>query len=204
MPALTIPEIFYEKWFWFANAIPIAVIVYLVRKKTPASFSKTGNFFIRHKVTFRKIADVLLICIILFCWSLPFSFGRDFFTSFSHLEPIQHETLKFDRELLLISLIISSGQSGLFLGFISFFQSNITKTKRIILLFACLLPVVFTALLLLTDKTLGYGSIIRLCLNSSFLNWIFNAPAIFLNKPFYQFAKGIEQKLKSLFGQHPV
>ncbi len=108
----------------------------------------------------------------------------------------------FDDELLLISLILFSGQSGFFLGLMSVFHSNITKTKRIILLFACLIPVVLTVLLLLSNRIVGPWSIIRLCLYGSISSWIINAPAIFLNKPFSQFAKGIEQKLKSLFGHH--
>lgn len=201
MPALTIPEIFYKGWFWFGIAIPIAVIVYLVRKKSPASFSKTDNFFIRHKVTIRKALDVLLICMIIFWLSFSLYFARSFAGILSCPKPIQAETQQLSMQFLLIFLIEGFGRSGFFLGLISVFQSNLTKTKRIILLFACLLPVIFTAFLLLTDKILGYGSIIRLCLYSSFLSWIVNAPAIILNKSFSQFAKGIEKKLKSLFGQ---
>jgi hypothetical protein len=200
MPALTIPEIFYEKWFWFAIAIPTAVIVHLVRKNSPASFSKSDNFFIKHKVTIRKAIDVLLICIILFLWLFPYFLFRDIFFYLSSPESIRVENLMFDDELLLISLIPFSGQSGFFLGLISIFQSNITKTKRIILLFACLLPVVFTALLLLSNRTTDPWSIIRLCLYGSISSWIINAPAIILNIPFIQFAKGLQQKLKFVFG----
>jgi len=201
MPALTIPKIFYEKWFWYAVAIPIAVIVYLVRKKSPASFSKTDNFFIRHKVTLRKAIDVLLICIILFCWLFPYFLFRDVFFYLSSPESIRIENIMFDDELLLISLIPLSGQSGFFLGLISLFQSNLTKTKRIILLFACLIPIVLTVILLMTVKTLNLWSIVRLCLYGSIFSWLINSPAIFLNKPFFQLAKGIELKLKSMFGQ---
>lgn len=200
MPALIIPEIFYEKWFWFAIAIPIAFIVHFLKKKSPPTFPKTKNFLKTHKVIIRKALDVLLICIILFCWFFLLSSNMDFFKSPLQPEPVRAEIQQFERQFLLITIIIASGQSGFFLGLISLFQSNLTKTKRIILLFACLIPVVFTALLLLTDKILGSRSILRLCINSSFLNWLINAPAIILNKPFFQFAKGIEKKLKLMFG----
>jgi hypothetical protein len=202
MPALTIPEIFFKGWFWFGIAMPIAVIVYLVRKKSPASFSKTDNFFIRHKVIIRKALDIFLICTILFCWLLPLSFAGDIFRFFSPTESFRPETQQLDQAILLIPLIILSGQSSLLLGLISVFHTNLTKTKRIILLFACLLPVVFTLLLLLTDKTLGSWSIIRLCILNSFLSWIVNASAIFTNKPFFQFTGDIVRKL--MLGYHSI
>ena len=205
MAAITIPIIFFEKWFWFSIAIPLVIIVHFLRKKSPPTFPNAGKFLRSHKVTLRKVADVLLICMILFLWLFPLSFGRDVFKSFSQTERFLPETLKFDQALLLISLILSSGQSCFFLGLISVFQSNLTTTKRIILLFACLLPIIFAVLLLLIDnKTLGFWSIVRLCLNCSILSWIFNAPAIFLNKPSGQFVEGIVQKLKSSFGNHAI
>ena len=202
MPALTVPEIFYEKWFWFAIAIPIAVIVYLVRKKSPASFSRTDNFFIKHKPTIRKALDIFLIFTILCCWLLPLSFAGDIFRLFAPPESIQTETQQFERTIILIPLITLSGLSSLLLGLISVFQTSLTKTKRIILLVACSLPVVFTIILLLTDKTLGSWSIIQLCLSGSFLSWLINAPAIFLNKPFFQFVGDIVRKL--MLGYHSV
>ena len=202
MPALTVPEIFYEKWFWFAIAIPIAVIVYLVRKKSPASFSRTDNFFIKHKPTIRKALDIFLIFTILCCWWLPLSFAWDIFRLFAPPESIQTETQQFERTIILIPLITLSGLSSLLLGLISVFQTSLTKTKRIILLVACSLPVVFTIILLLTDKTLGSWSIIQLCLSGSFLSWLINTPAIFLNKPFFQFVGDIVRKL--MLGYHSV
>lgn len=200
MPALTIPEIFFKGWFWFAIAMPIAVIVYLLRKKSPASFSKSDNFFVRHKVIIRKALDIFLICAILFCWLLPLSFARDIFRFFSPTESLRPETQQLDRAILLIPLIIFSGQSSLLLGLLSFFQTKLTKTKRVVLLIACLLPVLFTVLLLLIDKTIGTWSIIRICILGSFLSWIINAPAIFANKPFFQLVGDIVRKL--MLGYH--
>jgi hypothetical protein len=197
-----IPEIFYEKWFWFAIVIPAAVIVYLVRKRSPASLSRTDNFFIRHKVTIRKVLDIFLILTILCCWLLPLSFAGEIFQFLSPPESIRPETQQFEREMLLTALVILSGQSSLLLGLVSVFQTKLTKTKRIILLFACLLPVVFTVLLFLTDKTLGSWSIIRLYLLGSTLSWIVNAPAIFANKPFFQFIGDVVRKL--MLGYHSV
>ena len=202
MSALTVPEIFYEKWFWFAIAIPITVIVYLVRKKSPASFSRTDNFFIRHKVTIRKALDIFLISTILCCWWLPLSFAWNIFRLFAPPESIQTETQQFEMTIILIPLITLSGLSSLLLGLISVFQTSLTKTKRIILLVACSLPVVFTIILLLTDKTLSSWSIILICLNGSFLSWLINTPAIFLNKPFFQFVGDIVRKL--MLGYHSV
>jgi hypothetical protein len=124
----------------------------------------------------------------------------DFFKSLSQPEPIRAEIQQFEMHFFLITLIIASGQSGFFLGLISVFQSNLTKIKRIILLLACLLPVVFTVPLFLTDKTLGYGSIIGICFNSSFLSWFFNSPAILINRSFPQLIEGIVKKVKSVFG----
>ncbi len=202
MPALTIPNIFFISWFWLSIAISIAFILHFIRKKSPPPFPKTKNFFKSHKTAIRKVADVLLICIVLFLWLFPLSFNMNFFNSLSYPVPIQPEILQLEQTVLLMTLIFFSGRSGFFIGFISVFQSNLTKTKRIILLFACMPPVVFTALLLLTDKTLGSWSIILLCINSSFFSWIINAPAIFLNKPFVKFMDDIVQKVKSLFGHH--
>lgn len=199
-----IPEIFYKGWFWFGIAIPIAFIVHFLRKKSPPPFPKVGTIFKKYRRTILKILDILLICVILFLWLFLLSFNMDFFKSLLQPEPVRAEIQHFERQFLLITLIIASGQSGVFLGLISVFQSNLTKTKRIILLFACLLPVIFTAFLLLTDKILGYGSIIRLCLYSSFLSWFFNSPAIFLNKPFSQLIEGIVQISKLMFGGQSI
>ena len=195
-----IPDIFFKGWFWFAIAMPIAVVVYLVRKKSPASFSKTDNFFVRHKMIIRKALDIFLICTILFCWLLPLSFAGDIFRFFSPTESFRPETQQLDRTILLIPLIVLSGQSSLLLGLLSFFQTKLTKTKRVVLLVACLLPVLFTVLLLLIDKTIGTWSIIRICILGSFLSWIINAPAIFVNKPFFQFVGDTVRKL--MLGYH--
>jgi hypothetical protein len=202
MSVLSISEILYKKWFWFAIAIPIAIILYFIRKKSPASLSRTDNVFVRHKVTIRKVLDVFLIFTILCCWLLPLSFAWNIFQLSSPPESIRLATQQFERKIILIPLIVLSGLSSLLLGLISVFQTKLTKTKRIILFVACSLPIAFTIILLLTDKTLGSWSIVRLYLNGSFLSWIINAPAIFLNKPFFQFVGDIVRKL--MLGYHSV
>ena len=204
MPALTIPNIFFNSWFWLPIALPVVIILYFLRKKSPPPFPKTGKFFKNHKVAIRKVADVLLICMVLFFWLFPLSIEIDFYKSSSHPVPIQPEILQLEQTVFLMTLIFFSGQSGLFIGAISIFQKDLTKTKRVILLVACMPPIVFTTLLLLTNKTIGSWSIIRLCLYGSFLSWFINAPAIFLNKPFVKFMEDIVQKLKLLFGGQQI
>jgi hypothetical protein len=204
MQALTIPNIFFNGWFWILISLPAVIILHFLRKKSPPPFPKTGKFLKNQKLAFRKIADVLLICMVLFCWSNLFLYVRDFYKLSSQSVSMPSEIRKFELGFLLISSIFYSGISGLFLGLISVFQSNLTKTKRIILLIACLLPVVFTGLLMQIDTILGPWPITRLFLNASMLSWIINAPAIFLNKPFIKFLEDFVQKLKSAFGYHSV
>lgn len=200
MPALTLPEIFYKGWFWLAIAIPVAIILHFLKKKSPPPFPGTGNVFVRHKVKIRKALDVFLIILILCCWLLLLSFAVKFFQSPSPPESNRPEIQQLKWSMLLIPLIVMSGQSSLLLGLLSFFHENLTKIKRLILLIACLLPVVFTILLLMIDKTPGRWSIIQFCLLGSFLSWIINAPAIFAKKPFFKFTGDILRKL--MLGYH--
>ena len=204
MSALTIPNIFFEGWIWFAIAIPVSIVLHFLMKKSPHPFPKVGKFCAKHTIGITKILDVLIISLILLSSLLPLSSVREVFSSLSYPEPIRKTSLQFSWTMLFTSLIFWSGQSGLLVGFISFFNSNLTKTKRIILLIVCLFPIIFTVLLLLIDNALGPWSIVQICLYSSLGSWIINTPLIFIGKNIFHVFGGILQKVKSLFGAHSV
>lgn len=199
MPTSTIPNIFLRSWFWFIIAITLTIIVYFLKKKSPLPFQNVKIFFTQHKTLITKISDVILISLIVFSFFILIPNTQDNSSISFYNNSTRAEFEKFDLLISLLFLIIWSGISGVLFGGISIFHSNLTIIKRVILLIVCLLPVVFTILSWLIDKN-SLRPNIQLCLYSSTLSWITNAPAIFAGKHFSRVLEGIDKKIRSLFG----
>ena len=202
MVSTAIPEILYKEWFWLPIAVVLIVVVYFARRKSSPPFPRVGKFFAKNKRGITKITDIFVICIVLLWSYFMLSFVWEVFSVPSESEPIQTMSRQSDLMVLFTSLIIWSGISGLFVGLLSVFQSNLTKIKRIILLIVCLLPIVFTILHMLTDITESHWLIVRLCICCSAGSWIVNMPAVLFGKDFCEVSGDILQKVKLVFGHH--
>lgn len=204
MLSMTIPKIFFKSWFWLPTAVGLIVIACIAGRKGPPAFPRVGKFLAKHKRAIEKITEIFLICVVLLWSSLPLYGVRGVFSALSTPEPIRKISVQTAWMTLFIFLTVWSGWSGLLVGLLSVFQSNLTKTKRIILLIVCLLPIAFTVLQVLTGITENTWLIVQLCLRCSAGSWIVNAPAIFIGKHFFLVSWNIMRKLHFVSGDYPA
>jgi len=203
MVSEAIPEILYKQWFWLPIAVVLTVIIHFIKRKGHPPFPRVGRFFARHKRLGTRISDIFVICIVLLWW--PFFLldaVMDVFRSLSAPESSRTMLLQSNLIFLFTLLIIWSGTSGFFVGLLSVFQSNLTKTKSIILLIVCLLPVAFTVLQILTEITENPWLTVQLCLYCSALSWIINVPSIIIGKHLIQVFPTILRKLRLISGNY--
>ncbi len=199
---MTIPKIFFNEWFWLAIIAIIAVIHYFWGK-TPAP-PKPSKFYNKHKKTINKITDVCIICFVLVSCFLLMPFPvKQVVKALYAPQPIRATDIHFAWATFLIHIIIVSSLSGVFIGMLSFFQLNLTKIKRLILLVICLLPIAFTVLGLLMEATENPLSIIYICLQNALGSWIINAPAIFTGKHFFRVSWALLCKLRLASSDYP-
>jgi len=208
MPSVPIPEIFWNVWFWIAVMAVIAAINYLWGKPSPAS--KPGKFFEKHKKTVTRVTDIFLLLVLAFCWiSTLYMAGCMVFRAllgYSEYSLPVTEELTVALVFFCTPAIFTSGYSGVLIGFLSVFQSNLTKAKRGLLFIISLLPILFTVLLLQASPVneSGYSwSVVKSGLGSLALCWIFNGPAIFTGKHFTRVAWAVMRKLKLVSGKLP-
>jgi len=205
MVSTIIPRILFSQYFWWIIAFVLIVAFYIAKRKSPSAFPKAGKFFERHKRGITKMTDILVICMILLlsCSSffLLYIFRKDLRIPFES-EPFRTMSLQSDRMFLFSILTIWSGLSGFWIGFLSVFQSNITKIKRIILLIVCLLPIVLTTLQVLTGNAERPWSTVQLCLLCSAGSWIINMPAVLVGKSSFELLENIQKKVKLMFSHH--
>jgi len=201
MAALAAPRIFFSMWFWCPVVAVIITINYFWGK--PTAPKKPSEFYLKHKKTIMRITDIFLISVVLL-WTpfLPYG-AAEIFKALSDPEPIRTTHLQFALAGFLLTLICWSGSSGALIGSLSVFQSNPTKTKRIILLVICLLPIVFTALEILIPITEEPWQVAQICLYWSLGSWIVNAPAIIIGKHFIVVYLMILRRLRLLADEYP-
>ena len=208
MISLTIPKFFFDSWFWLI-LIAIIIAIHYFWGKTPPP--KPSKFFAKQKKTIDKIADIFLISVVVLGW-IPIiymfaSIGVEtiLLNRTYNVEPLS-ESLRFTLALFLIPAIPISGISAGLIGFLSVFQSNITKAKRIILFIISLLPIIFTILLLLinhTEKPEDSWLNIKLGLGYLLGCWLINGPAILLGKHFLPVVWAIGRALRLVSGDYP-
>jgi len=201
MLSMTIPTIFFNVWFWFAIMVVIIIIHYFWGKAPPPP--KPSKFLTKHKKAINKIMDVCIICIVGSSLLLVFPIIQ-IFDALSAPAPIRAIDLQVALAFFLMELIIISGFSGLFIGLLSVFQSNLTKVKRFILLVISLLPIAFTTLLLLIEPSAKHWSTIKLGLSCTAGCWIINGPAIIVGKHFVRVAWSALRILKLVSGDFPA
>lgn len=184
--------------------IAVVAAIHYFWGKTPPPPRKPGKFYLKHKETITKITDIFIILFVLVsCLSLmSFPVVQMFDALFKSPQPRRAIDLHFAWAYLFIMMIVCSGFTAMYIGMLSIFQSNLTKTKRGILLVISILPIMFTVLLLLIDPTEEPWSTVRLGLIFSCNGWVINGPAIILGKHFFPVSWSIMRRLRLVSGDY--
>jgi len=202
MASAAIPEILYKEWFWLPIAVGLTIVACFARRKGPPPFPGVRQFLVKHKKSIEKITDVFLISVVLFFLAFLLLYEvPGLFNDVPDREPARTMYLQFALALSFLSLTVWSALSGAAIGSLSVFQSNLTKTKRLILLLVCLLPVTFTVLGVLMGIPETRWSTVQLCIYLSGVSWIVNSPAIIVGKHISTILSDISRKVKSAFGK---
>ena len=198
MLSLTLPKIFFNIWFWLMLFAALIAAVYLMKGKTPTAPPK-ATIFVKHRKLIRKLCDIFLICILLFNLLLFMRIAIPILIDNIFKPPsgpeIQAEHVQTTCFILLMATICFSGLSGMLVGLLSVFQSNLTKAKRLILLIVCLVPIAATILALIIGPYEHARSVLKLALISSLGCLLINGPAVLAGRPFFQIMNVFVTKL---------
>jgi len=170
--------------------------VYLMKGKTPTAPPK-ATIFVKHRKLIRKLCDIFLICILLFNLLLFMYIAIPVLIDNIFKPPSEHEIRDVEASwsILLTATICLSGLSGMLIGLLSVFQSNLTNAKRVILLIIVVLPLASTILALRIDPNEDSWSILKLGLLSSLGCWLVNGPAVLAGISFFQIINVFVTKL---------
>jgi len=198
MLSLTLPKIFFNIWVWLMLFAALMAAVYLMKGKTPTAPPK-ATIFVTHRKLIRKLCDIFLICILLFNLLLFMRIAVPILIDNIFKPPSEPETraghVQATWFILLMATICFSGLSGMLVGLLSVFQSNLTKVKRVILFIIVVLPLASTILALLIDPYEDPRSILKLGLLSSLGCLLINGPAVLTGRPFFQIMNVFVTKL---------
>jgi len=202
---MKIPEILFKDWFWLA-VIGVVIIIHYFFGKSPAPY-KPGKFFLKHKQAIKRGVDIFVILVVVFSWSIPLKM-----VLMPLLNP-SSASISFAEEFKIyiasssaVTAIGISGSTGVLIGLLSTFRSNLTKIKRIILLVITLMPIIFTGLALLSFPGEN-AEFSRSTIKMGFVNFsvcmMVNGPAIFAGQHFTRVMWSLMQKLKLVAGEFP-
>jgi hypothetical protein len=202
MPAWSIPQILVKEWFWLAIMAGLFVVLHSVRKRYPPPFPKSRQFLRRRRTTIKRAMDVFAIGAVLLCslfllYPLRGAIGAWGAPS----EPREVRAVLISSSF--IDMVVWSGVTGPVIGFLSFFQSSLTRFKRIVLLILCLLPPFFTAVALLAGSIENWRSAVQLGAMFSAPTWVVNGPGVLIGQPLPNVLWRIMCKLRLASGDLP-
>ncbi|MHC4462541.1 MAG: hypothetical protein ACYS6W_02425 [Planctomycetota bacterium] len=152
--------------------------------------SPKATIFVKHRKLIRKLCDIFLICILLFNLLLFMHIAIPILIKNIFNPPSEPEIRAGHVEatwfILLTATISLSGLSGVLIGLLSVFQSNLTKVKRGFLLIIIVLPLASFISALLIDPHEDPWSILKLGLLSLLGCLLVNGPAVLIGKTFFQ------------------
>jgi hypothetical protein len=202
MVAWSLPQMFFEDGFWLAIVASLLVVLYGVKKRYPRPFPKSQEFLGRHRKAVATATDSLVIGAVLLCTLILWHLLRvDSGAWHSPSEPQEIRVMRISS--LSVDMVVWSGVVGPLLGFLSFFQSNLTRFKRIALLILCLLPALFTTPGLLNASTENRWQTIQLGVIFSLPGWIVNGPGVLMGQPLSHLVWRIMCKLHLASGDMP-
>ena len=206
MAAGSIPEMFSQGRFWLAIMASLLVLLCFVRERCPRPVPKSREFLSRYrKRVIKAIAtatDALLIGAVLFGVLIFLSALREDFRVLrdpSYLRAIWAMYLS----LLFIDVVVWSGVLGALIGPLSFFQANLTKFKRIVILILCLLPVLFTVPALLTSPAEKRWVVALLGVVFCAPGWIENGSSVVTGQPLFDIVWRVMRKPHLVSGDLP-
>jgi hypothetical protein len=173
MTAWSIPQIFFQGWSWLAIMAGLCVALH-----------------------YALIGRVLLYSAILF----------DAIHQFHSARAVAPESAEIQTSMGLSSFVIMvvwSGLTGAAIGFLSFFQSGLTRLKRIVLLNLCLLLVFLATMVFLAGPGGDWRSIVQLGAMSSVANWVVNGPGVLTGQPLPEVLWRIMCRLRLASGDLP-
>jgi hypothetical protein len=202
MLSFSMPTIFASFWFW-ASIMAVIIAIHYFWGKTPPP-AKPGKFFLKYKKTIYNLTDALIILFVVLFWLLMVIPSINTIRqALSDPEPVKAISLPFALSSFFTAIIDVLGLSGLLLGLLSIFHSNLAAIKRLILLFISLLPISFTILALLVCPAEDRWSTFKLGLISSFICWLINGPAIIIGKHFIVVSWMVMRALRLVSGEFP-
>ena len=165
-------------------------------------FSRSHESVGRYRKAIATATDVLLIGTILLGCTIFLSAFREDFRAWH--DPIQLQAVRAVHLFsLLVDVVVWSGVLGPLIGLLSFFQSNLTRFKRVILLILCLLPVLFTVPALVTGSAEDRRLMIQFGIIFSTPGWIENGPSVLTGQPLFHIIWRIMCKLHLASGDVP-
>jgi len=150
--------------------------------------SRQTSFFTRHDKIISWIGNICLLLWVGYFFYLEMRMPTQELTKF--ISEKRHSDISliwWTISSFLVKMIGFTGIAGSLVGFLSVFQCNITKAKRVLLLCICLLPITLTLLDLLIranfiKSTIDPWMVIKLGLMSFFLFFMINGTTIVLGK----------------------
>ena len=149
---------------------------------------KKHSFVAKHNKTISFVGNIFLLIAIVVVFYLKFKIPlKSNFNYLKRSNSINIQRLLSVTQSLLGAITGFIGMSGSFAGFFTFFRYDITKTKRIILLIICLIPIILTAINLLICPYLGRWSVesdllLKLGIQSFLSVFLINGATIILGK----------------------
>ncbi len=204
MLSLSISKILSNSWFWLAIVAVVITVNYFWGKSPPPP--RKSAFFEKHKRAITRTTDIFLILVILFVWvSLTY---MAISTGVAHILKRTHiatnELVADSVAFFAIGATALSGKSGILIGFLSIFWSNLTTRKRLILAVVSVLPIGFTILAMLAarfDEPEAIWPLVMMCLGSLVSCWLVNGSAIIAGQHFFRVAWLLMCKLKLASGE---
>jgi hypothetical protein len=193
--SVVLPGFLSKLWFWYV-LMAIIIVIHFFWGKTPAP-KKPNKFFLKHQKGITKSTDIFIIVVASLFSIVLLAFPvRWLCNALTKSEPVHLAYVKFALSTFLVMMTVATGFSGALLGMLSVFQSKLTRTKRVVLLSVCLLPILFSVLSFLAHTSQKPMETVRFCIGVSSASWIVNSPAVFFGVHLFSVAQKILYKLK--------
>ncbi len=202
MVAGPIPQMFFEDWFWLVIVAGLLVVLHFIRKPYSRPCPKSHESPGKYRKVVVAVTDAFLIGTVLFGCTVFLSALREDFRTWH--DPLHPQAIRaMHRSLLFIDVVVWSGVLDPLIGSLSFFQSNLTRVKRIILLILCLLPALFTVPAVLTSPAENRWVVALLGVVFSAPGWIENGPSVVTGQPLFDIVWRVMRKLHLASGDVP-
>lgn len=189
-------------WFWYAFSAAVFIVantilwVYMQHCKVkgikpPQPFP----WLKKYKKRISLWSDLFIIAFVVL-----YTFFYDIFLNLvlrSLNSPVQYQPADIRPTLSIVFLVLMNYSTWTFtlVSFLSCFQENITRIKRLVLSVMCCIPLTFGIVSCVLDNVQGYTFYIKVLPMSLFPIVFLNWPAILLGQPFFEFFPKLLRKI---------